>query len=52
MIQSSSNLHSILNLPKEIFQANQNLNQKLIGIAVEEKVAEATSPQRLLDVYC
>ncbi|MDZ4725836.1 MAG: hypothetical protein SH817_06755 [Leptospira sp.] len=52
MVTIGSNLQSIVNLPKEIFQANTNLSEKLMKMAVEEKVGEISSPQRLLDVYC
>ncbi len=51
MVTIGSNLQSIVNLPKEIFQANHELNEKLMKIAVEDKVGQASS-KRLLDVYC
>ncbi len=52
MVTIGSNLQSIVNLPKEIFQANSNLSEKLMKMAIEEKVGQQTSNERLLDVYC
>jgi len=52
MVTIGSNLQSIVNLPKEIFQANNELSEKLMKIAVEDKIGQTSSTQRLLDVYC
>lgn len=46
-------LERIANLPKEIFQAESNLNQKLMRLAVESKL-QANAEQanaRILDTY-
>lgn len=52
MVTIGSSLPSIVNLPKEIFQANNELSEKLMKIAVEDKVGQPAAQKRLLDVYC
>jgi len=52
MINNAISLQSVANLPKEIFKQNSELTEKLIKMAVEERVTAQTSPQRLLDIYC
>ncbi|PJZ82791.1 hypothetical protein CH359_02285 [Leptospira meyeri] len=48
----STPINSIVNLPKEIFQAQNQLNEKLMKLAVEEKVGSSAKSERLLDIYC
>ncbi len=52
MVTNGINLQNVVNLPKEIFRANSELQEKLVKLAVEENVSAQTSPQRLLDIYC
>ncbi len=51
MVTNNISLSSVANLPKEIFQAQNDLNEKLIKMNVEEKVQNQTSPERILDVF-
>ncbi|WP_167483050.1 hypothetical protein [Leptospira noumeaensis] len=48
----STPINSVVNLPKEIFQAQNQLNEKLMKLAVEEKVGSGEKSERLLDIYC
>ncbi|MCW7492877.1 MULTISPECIES: hypothetical protein [Leptospira] len=48
----STPINSVVNLPKEIFQAQNQLTEKLMKLAVEEKVGPAAKSERLLDIYC
>lgn len=48
----STPINSVVNLPKEIFQAQNQLSEKLMKLAVEEKVGPAATSERLLDIYC
>ncbi|EOQ87492.1 hypothetical protein LEP1GSC202_3010 [Leptospira yanagawae serovar Saopaulo str. Sao Paulo = ATCC 700523] len=48
----STPINPIANLPKEIFQAQNQLTEKLMKLAVEEKVGPVAKSERLLDIYC
>lgn len=48
----STPINVVVNLPKEIFQAQNQLTEKLMKLAVEEKVGTQTKSERLLDIYC
>ncbi|MBL0956230.1 MAG: hypothetical protein IBJ01_15835 [Leptospira sp.] len=48
----STPINPIINLPKEIFQAQNQLTEKLMKLAVEEKLGPVTNSERLLDIYC
>lgn len=51
MVTNDVSLSAVANLPKEIFKAQNDLNEKLVKLNVEEKVQNQTSPERLLDVF-
>lgn len=45
-------INPIINLPKEIFQAQNQFTEKLMKLAVEEKLGPVANSERLLDIYC
>lgn len=52
MISSTPILNSVLNLPKEIFRAQTDLSEKLMKLSVETSVADKSSSEHKLDIYC
>lgn len=48
----STPIQPIVNLPKEIFQTQNQPSEKLMKLAVEEKVGPVAKSERLLDIYC
>ncbi|MGV3665244.1 MAG: hypothetical protein ACO1NV_03855 [Leptospira bouyouniensis] len=48
----STPINPIVNLPKEIFQVQNQLTEKLMKLAVEEKLGPVAKSERLLDIYC
>lgn len=48
----STPINGVVNLPKEIFQVQNQLTEKLMKLAVEEKVGPQAKNERLLNIYC
>jgi len=47
---NSASLAALQQLPRQILDAQMDLNQKLIRTGVEEKVQNQTSPEHILDI--